>query len=225
MFFSAIYAGMKSGDRQARAVARFAYGEQDLRRMATVHDGDSFTHGLATSFANAFASLGGEVVAIASVSKGDTDMGAVLADLAEAGPDGIFLPLFAAEAAHFVRQLRELDALREAPLIAGSAAGTSEFLGSPQSEGVYLSGHEPDFGANVNEVTGKDAAALAADYEAATLLLMAIESVAAAEGGSLYIDRSALREEIGRRSGGHPDSRESSASSPATSSETVEPGG
>ncbi len=208
------YRVYSNGLYQARAVARFAHGELGLRRMATVHDGDSFTHGLATSFANAFAALGGEVVAIASVGKGDTDMSAVLEDLADSGPDGIFLPLFAAEAAHLVRQLRELVALRGATLIAGSAAGTSEFLGSPPSEGVYLSGHDSDFGSNVNEVTGKNAAALAAAYEAATdanfffhaydaatLLLKAIESTAVEEGGVLHMDRAALREEIGAAAG------------------------
>ena len=60
-------------------------------------------------------------------------MSAVLADLADAGPYGIFLPLFAAEGAHFVRQLREIDTLRKATLIAGSAAATSEFLRIPES--------------------------------------------------------------------------------------------
>ena len=73
-----------NGLYQAQAVAHFAYDELGLRRMATIHDGDSVTHGLATAFANAFSALGGEVVAIATVSKGDTDMSAALADFAAA---------------------------------------------------------------------------------------------------------------------------------------------
>ena len=203
-----------NGLYQARAVARFAHDELGLRRMAVVHDGDSFTHGLATAFVNAFSELGGEVAAIATVGKGDTDMSAVLENFAAAGPDGIFLPLFAPEGCHFVSQARKVEELEEAAFIAGSATGTQEFLGKPESEGVYLSGHDTDFGTNANQVTGKDAKALSAAYQAAadanffyhaydaaTLLLSAVESVAVEEGGKLYIDRGALRREIGVTAG------------------------
>ena len=177
--------------------------------MATIHDGDSVTQGLATAFANAFSTLGGEVVSSATISKGDTDMSAVLADFATAEPDGIFLPLFAAEGYHFVSQAKGFDGLEEVTLIAGSSTSTQEFLGQPESEGVYLSGHDSQFGTNANQVTGKDVNALSAEYQAATdanfffhaydattLLLSAIESVAVEESGKLYIDRIALREEI-----------------------------
>ena len=198
-----------NGLYQAQAVAHFAYLKLDLRRMATIHDGDSVTHGLATAFANAFSMLGGEVVAIATVSKGDTDMSTALADFAAAEPDGIFLPLFAAEGYHLVSQAKAFDGLDQVTLIAGSATSTQEFLGQPESEGVYLSGHDSHFGSNANQITGKDAGALSAEYQAATdanfffhaydattLLLSAIESVAVEESGTLYIDRVALREEI-----------------------------
>jgi len=198
-----------NGLYQAQAVAHFAYDELGLRQMATIHDGDSVTHGLATAFANAFSALGGEVVAIAIVSKGDTDMSDTLADFAAAEPDGIFLPLFAAEGYHLVSQAKTFDGLEEVTLIAGSSTSTQEFLGKPESEGVYLSGHDSHFGTNANQVTDKDVNALSAEYQAATdanfffhaydattLLLSAIESVAVEERGRLYIDRSALREEI-----------------------------
>ena len=198
-----------NGLYQAQAVAHFAYDELGLRRMATIHDGDSVTHGLATAFANAFSTLGGEVVSIAAVNKGDTDMSAALADFAAATPDGIFLPLFAAEGYHLVSQAKEFDGLEEVTLIAGSSTSTQEFLGKPESEGVYLSGHDSHFDANANQITGKDVNALLAEYQAATdanfffhsydattLLLSAIESVAVEESGKLYIDREALREEI-----------------------------
>ena len=177
--------------------------------MATIHDGDSFTHGLATAFTNAFNALGGEVAAIAAVNKDDTDMSAVLADFAAAEPDGIFLPLFADAGYHFVSQAKAFDGLEEITLIASSAAITREFLGKPESEGVYLSGHDSNFGTNANQATGKDASALSAEhqaatdanfffhaYDATTLLLSAIESVAVEEGGKLHIDRVALREAI-----------------------------
>lgn len=198
-----------NGLYQAQAVAHFAYDELGLRQMATIHDGDSVTQGLANAFANAFRTLGGEVVAVATVNKGDTDMSTALADFAAGEPDGIFLPLFAAEGYHFVSQAKEFDGIEQVTLIAGSSTSTQEFLGQPESEGVYLSGHDLNFGTNVNQVTGKDVNALSAEYQAATdanfffhaydattLLLSAIESVAVEEGGKLHIDRVALREEI-----------------------------
>ena len=58
---------------EARAVAQFAYNELDLRRMAAIHDGDPYTSGLTGAFTTAFEELGGSI-AIASVSRGDTDM-------------------------------------------------------------------------------------------------------------------------------------------------------
>ena len=94
-------------------------------------------------------------------------MSAVLENFASAQPDGIFLPLFAAEGYHFVSQAKEFDKLEEVTLIAGSTTSTQEFLGKPESEGVYLSGHDSDLGTNANQVTGKDARALSAVYKAA----------------------------------------------------------
>ena len=94
----------------------------------------------------------------------------------------------------------------------------SEFLGMPQSEGIYFAGPESDLGSNVNAATGKSAEEVldafaaahggspgtpywAHSYDAATLLLGAIESVAVAEVGKLYVDRAALREEIAATDG------------------------
>ena len=202
----------------AVAVADFAYGEIGLRRMASVHDGDPYTTALVGAFANAFRARGGEVVAEAGIEKGDTDMTAVLAEFAAAGPDGVFFPLFLGEGSAFALQAREFDGLHGATLITGAAMLVSEFLGSPQSEGIYLVGPETPHGSSVNAATGKDADTVLAAfeatygesptspywayaYDAATLLLTAIESVAVAKGGTLHLDRTALREAMGTMTG------------------------
>ena len=124
----------------AVAVAEFAHGELGLRRMASVHDGDPYTTSLVSAFADAFRARGGQVVAEAGIEKGDTDMTAVLAEFAAAGPDGVFFPLFLGEGSAFALQAREFDGLHGATLITGAAMLVSEFLGSPQSEGIYLVG-------------------------------------------------------------------------------------
>ena len=203
---------------QAQAVADFAYGELGLRRMAAIHDGDPYTTALVSAFDDAFSALGGEIAATAGIDKGATDMTAVLAEFAAAGPDGLFFPLFRAEGSHFVEQARAFDGLEGATFITGAAMLVSEFLATPQSEGMYFAGPESDHGPNVNSATGKNAAeALAAylatygepptspywafAYDATTVLLSAIKSVAVEQGGKLYIDRAALREGVGATSG------------------------
>ena len=203
---------------QGQAVADFAYDELGLRRMATVDDGDPYTTALVSAFGDAFRALGGEVTAVTRIEKGDTDMTDVLAEIAATGPDGIFFPLFEVEGSPFTQQAREFDGLEDATLITGAALLISGFLGQPHSEGVYGAGPVADLGVNVNAFTDKDASEVLAAYkatygespasaywahayDATTLLLSAIESVAVVEDGKLAVDRAALREELSATAG------------------------
>ncbi len=203
---------------EANAVADFAYNELGLRRFVTIDDGDPYTMGLTVAFGNAFRALGGEVAVAARIEKGVTDMADILKEFTEAGPDGIFFPLFDIEGAPFAAQVKESEDLKDATLITSSALLLSEFLAMPQSEGIYFAGPEPVEGSNVNDATGKSVdevlAAYAAtyggipntvywahSYDATTLLLSAIQSVARADGGKVHIDRDALRRELHATSG------------------------
>lgn len=122
------------------AVAGFAYGELGLRRMAALDDGDPYTSALVSAFAAAFRAIGGEVPITSTIDKGETDMTSVLVEFAEAAPDGIFFPLFEGEGTPFAEQARSFDGLEGATLITGAALFVSEFLGTPQSEGMYFAG-------------------------------------------------------------------------------------
>ena len=202
---------------QAEAVAQFAYNELGLRRMAAIHDGDPYTTGLTGAFTTVFEELGGSV-ALISISRGDTDMAPVLTQIAAGSPDGIFLPLFQDEGAAIVRQIGQVPALEDIALIGGAALLVSEFVAIPESEGVYFPGPELGFGDNTNEATGKSGDALLADYreqygeaptsaylahayDAATMLLRAVEEVAVVDGDTLYIDRAKLREALSATTG------------------------
>ncbi len=197
---------------QAAAVAQFAYNELGLRKMAAIDDGDPYTSGLTAAFATAFGELGGSVTT-ATISRGDTDMVPTLTQIAAGGPDALFFPLFPEEGAHIIQQVGQVAGLEDIQLIGGAALLVSEFLAIPESEGIYLPG--PDLGSsgNTNEATGKSGEALVADYherygeaptsaylahayDAATMLLGAIEEVAVADGDTLYIDRAKLREAL-----------------------------
>ena len=197
---------------EAEAVAEFAYNDLGLRKMAVIHDGDTYTSGLSGAFSAGFEKLGGSV-AVATVNKGDTDMGPVLTQVAAESPDGLFLPLFPAEATLIIQQIGQIAGLEELTIIGGAALLTPDVLSLPESEGVYLAGPELHFEQNVNEATGRSGAELFAayqeqynvaptsvympyGYDAAIILLRAIEEVAVANGDTLYIDRARLREAL-----------------------------
>ena len=211
-YYPGYYRTISNDIYKAQAVAQFAYNELRLRRMAAVHDGDPYTSGLTDAFTAAFEELGGSV-AVASVSRGDTDMAPVLTRIAAGSPDGLFFPLFQKEGAHIVRQVGQIAGLEDVTLIGGAALLAPEFLAIPESEGIYLPGPDSNFDGNTNEVTGKSSEALIAEYQeryaeaptsvylahaydAATLLLRAIEEVAVGNGDTLYIDRAKLREAL-----------------------------
>ncbi len=199
---------------QARALSDFVYNELELRSVGTLHDGDAYTTALVAAFADAFGALGGDVPVRAAIDKGETDMTDVLAEFAAAGPDAIFFPLFVTEGSAFAAQARSFDGLEGTTLISAAALLVSSFLETPQSEGMYFAGPESDYGSNVNEVTGRSGEQVLAAFEAAhggfpqspywahaydatTMLLSAIESVAVEEGDRLFIDRAMLRDAVG----------------------------
>lgn len=194
---------------QAQAVAEFVHNQLGLHRMAAIHDGDPYTTGLTAAFTTAFEALGGAVTAIEEVSRGDTDMIPMLTRIAAANPEGIFFPLFPDEAGHVVQQIEKVEGL------AGLALFNTESLLFTELDSVdaYLSGPEFNFGANVNQATGRSGddlfeayrqnynesanhAYIALAYDAATILLRAIEEVAVADGDTLFIDRARLREAL-----------------------------
>lgn len=195
-----------------QAAADFAY-ELGLRRMGIVDIDDAYIAALANAFSDAFEDLGGEVVVATRIMRHQTDMTDALTELAAADPEGIFFPVYDTEGIPFVEQARAVNGLKEVTLISADAAITEGFLGTPEAVDVYMAGPPTSFD-NVNSVTGKNEEAVGAAaeaiygdplsapfwqhaYDATTLLLDAIQTIAVQEGGKLYIDRAALREEIG----------------------------
>ncbi len=206
------YRPVNNDIHEAHGLARFAYVELGLRRMAAIHDGDPYTSGITDAFTAEFEELGGSV-ASSSISRGDTDLVPVLTQIASGSPDGLFLPLFPDEAGHAVRQIGQINGLEDVVLIGGAGVLTPSFLAIPESEGIYLPGPDLNFGSNANETTGKTFDDLLDDYgarygeaptsnymvyayDATTMLLRAIEEVAIVDGESLYIDRSQLRKTL-----------------------------
>ena len=198
---------------QGRAVAAFVKNELGLDAAAAIHDGDTYTQGLARAFADSFLALGGEVTVIAGINKGDTDMTPVLTEVAAGRPQALFIPLFPPEGGFIAQQMAGVGGLEETVLIGSAALLVDNHMEIPETEGMYLAGPDLRFEANANQVTGQTATGLLEEYEAefgeappgpywghsydaTVMLLSAIEAAAAERGGSLWIDRAAVREAL-----------------------------
>ena len=202
---------------QGKAVALLVRDHLGFDTAAAIHDGDPYTQGLAQAFKDAFEELGGMVTAFTAVNKGDTDMIAALTEVAAGRPQALFFPVFMPEGAFIAQQVDGVVGLEDVTLIVSAALLVDNFMGLPESEGVYISGPDLRFGDNRNGITGRSAAELLDAYEAAygeapsggylahsydatTMLLRAIDRVAVEIDGTLHIDRAQLRDELTRTS-------------------------
>ncbi len=198
---------------QGQAVADFVYNELGMTTAAAIHDGDPYTQGLAGAFQSAFEELGGTITLFVGVNKGDTDMTPVLSDVATGAPEAIYMPIFQPEADFIVQQIAGVSGLENVQLIGADGILVSDFLALPESEGMYFSGPSLQFGDNANEITDVSATDFLAAYEeregeppsaafwahaydATTMLLAAIDTVAVETDDGLFIDRRALRDEL-----------------------------
>ncbi|HLE39444.1 MAG TPA: branched-chain amino acid ABC transporter substrate-binding protein [Acidimicrobiia bacterium] len=205
---------------QGGAVARFAYNVLGVRTVGAIHDGDPYTDGLATAFADAFTELGGTVsVYTATIADpGDTDKTAVLTEVAAGAPELVFFPIFQPAGDFIIQQAGGIAGLEDVIWVGADGILVDDFLAIPETEGMYFSGPDLRFGTNTS-LTGKSYNDFLADYEAAygltppaafhahtydatVLLLSTIEAIAFEEAdGTLKIDRQALRDALTATSG------------------------
>lgn len=194
------------------ALADFVYYELGLIRAAAIRDNDTYHAELTAAFGDAFETLGGELSLVETIARGETDLSAALHALAEAAPEVIFFPLRPDDALRFMREARRIAAFDQTVFVTGDVTFSEAFLAVPETDGVYAAGPAFELGGNVSEATGKSVEEALAEYrqwfaepesdlwaygyDAAALLLSAIEAVAVEDGGELRIDRAALREAL-----------------------------
>ena len=202
-YFRTSHNGLVEGMRNAE----FAVNVLGSSKLATVHDGDPYTEGLARVVADTFADLGGEVVFKGAVNKGDTDMASILTEIAVYKPDIVYVPLFEPEANFFAAQMQHVAGLEDTIIIGGGASFVASF---PENTGdaaigVFVSGPlvtgdayeqllvhwEEEYGGS--PPSGYHAHA----HDATNLLLNAVEAVAEiTDDGGLIIGRQAIRDAI-----------------------------
>ena len=197
---------------QGETAAQFALEILGLTKVAVIHDGDPYTEGLASAFAANFEELGGEITLFTAVNKGDSDMVPVLTAAAATGPEVIYLPIFRPAGDFIIQQRGGVAGLEDVVMFGADGLSVDEFLRLPESEGMYFSGPDLDFGgtgftgvaygdlrARYEETYGEapTTAFYAHSYDATMMVLNVISQVAVdGPEGELWLDRQALRDAL-----------------------------
>lgn len=191
---------------QGVVAARYIYDVLGSRRIAVLHDNSSYGEGLASTVADTFESLGGDILSFEVIDPEDQDYRPILTVIAEQNPDLIYLGGYQNQAALLVAQMVEVG-MDDVIFFSDDGVYTQDFLdlAGEFSEGVYVSfgaqigdaalnadfdlAYEESFGVRPDELGPYHAQA----YDAANMILSALEAVATLdENGELVIDREAL---------------------------------
>ena len=192
---------------QGRVAAEFAYNELGARSVATIHDGSPYADQLQQVFATTMEELGGTVTAREAINVGDTDMTAILTQIAAGSPDVLYFPIFTPEGPFIVAQAASIPGLENTILMGSDGLLAENFApdSGPNAVGSYLSGpyvQGATYDAFLAKWTTKYGGSPpsgfhAFAYDATNILMDAIASVAQqGEDGSLSIGRQALRDAV-----------------------------
>jgi branched-chain amino acid transport system substrate-binding protein len=192
---------------QGALAAQFAINVLGAETLATVHDGSAYANSLQQVMAENFDELGGEVLFQGAVNVGDTDMSAILTEIAANPPDVLYMPIFEPEINFIVDQAKSTPGLEDTILFGADAAFVDGFVErtGEAALGMYLSsplvtGERYDALLETwDEVIGgiPPSGFHAHAYDATNILFAAIEAVAVvADDGSISIGRQALRDAI-----------------------------
>ncbi|MEO1289865.1 MAG: branched-chain amino acid ABC transporter substrate-binding protein [Chloroflexota bacterium] len=193
---------------QGSLAAEFAFNELGSMTLATVHDGSPYADGLQEVMAEVFAELGGEVVFQGAVNVGDTDMTAILTEIAASAPDVLYFPLFEPESNFMAAQAKEIPGLENTILMGADASFADSFPENTGDAAVgmyfsspFVSPEDEDYSAFLalwdEEIGGVPPSGFHAHaYDATNILLDAIEFAAVEDGDNLVVGRQALRDAV-----------------------------
>lgn len=200
-FFRTVYNNLLEG----AVAAQYAWEELGARTMATIHDGSNYAFDLVLATERNFAEHGGEITFSGAVNVGDTDMSAILTNIAANPPDVLFFPIFQPEGDYLVAQAKYIPGLEDVIMLTADALLVEGFpIDSGEAAlGVLMTGPA---------VTGEPYEAFlelwfdkygeappsgfhAHAFDATNMLLDALEAIAVTgEDGTTLIGRQALRD-------------------------------
>ncbi len=190
---------------QGKFAAEYLYNTLGFKKIAVMHDGQSYGQGLAEVVTKTFVGLGGEVVATEAITPGETDYSAPLSALAAKSPQAVYYGGYVQEAVVLVNQWAQ-SGLQDVVFFGCDGTYGQDFIDrtAANGEGAYAVALVPAASDAVNKFNdtylaefGKVAGSLSPftwnAYDSTATLIAAIKSVAfKGSDGSLYIPRGAL---------------------------------
>jgi branched-chain amino acid transport system substrate-binding protein len=180
-------------DSQGENIAKYAATQLHIKRAALLTDvKNDYSTGLTTTITRVFTSLGGQIVATANYSNGDSDFRSQLTQVRSKNPEAIFVPGYYTDVGQIAIQSRDLG--MKQPLLGGDGWESPKLLeiGGKALDGCYYANHyfsgDPD--PRVQDFNkkyldrwkvGPDALA-ALEYDAARVLADAIKRAKKLDG-------------------------------------------
>lgn len=190
---------------QGKFAAEYIYNTLGKKKIAVMHDGQTYGKGLADVVAARFKELGGDVVTEVSITPGETDYTAPLSSVAAKKPEVLYYGGYVQEAVVLVNQMAQ-SGLTGVIFYGCDGTYGADFIDrtGKNGEGSYAVALIPPatdavtkFNAAYKSQFGKEAGSLSPytwnAYDSAAVLIQAIKKVAfKADDGSLTIPRGAL---------------------------------
>lgn len=125
----AVFRVCYTDDFQGAAMAKYAYEDLKLRKVAIMTDRKlPYSTGLSEVFAKAFKGMGGEIVAEEKYESGNIDFKAQLTNIKSKNPDGLFCSGYFTEVGPIARQRQALGL--NVPMLGGDGWDSKDLLDS-----------------------------------------------------------------------------------------------
>lgn len=184
---------------QAKRAADFA-AHKGLKKVAIIHDKSDYGQSLAEAFAKGLKGHGGEVLALEGITRGDKDFSPVLTKIKALRPQLVYFGGMAAEGVLIVRQMKRMGI--DAQFMSDDGCFTEkDFIqaGGQAAIGAYITYAQepsPEWVKKFEAKYGPRQTFSPQAYDAAKVLIAAIEKVAQKSDKGLIIGKKALRDAV-----------------------------
>ena len=127
---------------QGEAMAKFAFNQLKLRRVAILYDVNSdYSKGLLNNFKKTFTASGGKIINEQSYTQNDPDFKAQLKTIRKLKPDAMYIPGYYGQTSIIAKQARQLK--MNFPLLGGDGWDSPEIwkLGGNALKNSYITNH------------------------------------------------------------------------------------